>query len=68
MPKSDDGPLVKALEFERDGKVIDTMKISPPVGTYSTRLERIMSGVLIQAADDILVFEVGTDGKRLEYG
>ncbi len=68
MPKSDDGPLVKALEFERDGEVIDTMKISPPVGTYSTRLERIMSGVLIQAADDILVFEVGTDGERIDYG
>lgn len=60
-----DGPMVKALEMERDGEVIDTMKIKPPAGTFSGRLEKIMSGILMQAADDIIIFEVGTDGKRL---
>lgn len=63
---TDDGPKVKALEFERDGEVIDTMKISPPVGSFSRRLEKIMSGILMQAADDVLIFEIGTDGKRLD--
>ena len=63
---ADDGPKVKALEFERDGEVIDTMTIKPPAGTYSPRLQKIMSGILMQAADDILIFEVGTDGKRLD--
>ena len=62
---ADDGPKVKALEFERDGEVIDTMKIKPPAGTYSRRLEKILTGILMQTADDIMVFEIGTDGKRL---
>ncbi len=62
----DDGPMVKALEMVRDGEVIHTMKIKPPVGTFSRRLEKIMRGILMQAADDIIIYEVGTDGKRLE--
>lgn len=61
----DYGPLVAALEMERDGEVIDTMTINPPVGTFSSRLERIMRGVLMQLADDLLIFEVGIDGNRL---
>jgi hypothetical protein len=63
--------MVKALEMERkndDGKyeVVHTMKIKPPAGTFSRRLEKIMSGVLMQAADDVIIYEVGTDGKRLD--
>jgi len=61
-----DGPLVAAMEFERDGEVIDTMKIDPPARSYSRRMEKITKGVLTQAADDILIFEVGVDGKRLD--
>lgn len=62
----DNGPLVKALEFEKDGKVIDIMEISPPVGTFSRRMERLMSGILMQADPEVLIYEVGTDNKRLD--
>lgn len=62
----DNGPLVGALEFEKDGKVIDIMKISPPVGTFSRRMERLMSGILMQADPEVLIYEVGTDNKRLD--
>ncbi len=51
--------------MERDGEVIHTMKIKPPAGTFSRRLEKIMTGILMQAADDVIIYEVGTDGKRL---
>lgn len=66
----DDGALVGSLEIERpddDGRyeVVHTMVIDPPVGTLSARLERVMGGILRNAADDVIVFEVGVDGERL---
>ncbi len=64
--QEDDGPMVAALEFERDGEVIDTMKIDPPAGSFTRRMEKITRGVLTQAADDVLIFEIGVDGKRLD--
>ncbi len=62
----DDGPLVAAVEFERDGEVVDTMKIDPPAGSFSRRMEKITKGVLTHMADDLIMYEVGTDGKRLD--
>ncbi len=64
--KGGDGPLVKAMEFVRDGEIIDTMKIDPPAGSYSRRMEKITRGVLTQAADDVLIYEIGMDGERLD--
>lgn len=64
----DNGPMVAALEFERDGNVIDTMKIDPPVGTFSLRMEKLMSGILMQADPEVIIYEVGTDGKRIFDG
>ena len=56
--------LIKALEVERDGIVISTIKISPPADTLSDRLERVMRGVILKMTDDCIVFEIDTDGKR----
>ncbi len=61
----DDERLVAALEIDRGGETVHTMKIDPPVGEYSRRLERVESGLLINMADDAIFFEVGVDGKRL---
>ncbi len=61
-----DGPLVAAIEFERDGEVIDTMKIDPPAGSFTRRMEKITKGVLTHMADDLIMYEVGTDGNRLD--
>jgi len=66
MTAPDNGPLVKALEFEKDGEVIDIMKISPPIGTFSRRMEKLMSGILMQSDPKVIIYEVGTDDKRLD--
>ncbi len=65
MTIHEDGPLVKALEFEKDGEVIDTMKLSAGIRSFSRRMEKLMSGILMQADPDVIIYEVGTDGKRL---
>ena len=64
--RDDDGRLVIALEFERGGELVHTMKLSQPTGEFSRRLERIESGVLINMAEDAIFFEIGEDGKRLK--
>ena len=65
MTDDDDGRLVTALEFERGGEVVHVMKLKPPVGEFSRRLERVERGILINMADDALFFEIGEDGERL---
>ena len=67
MIDDDDGRLVIALEFERtDGELIYVMKFSQPCGEFSARLERIERGILINMADDyVIFFEIGEDGERL---
>ena len=68
---SDDGRLVGSLEIERkndEGKyiVVNTITIKPPKGEFSRGLEKIMRGILMQGAEDMLIYEIGTDGTRLD--
>ncbi len=50
---------LEAVTFE--GEVLDTIEINPPAGEYSTRLERVMSGLLINARSNVFFREVYAD-------
>ncbi len=53
-----EGQLVKALEAVRDGVVVHTVPLDPPLRSGSRSLGTILSGMLRNSADDIYIREV----------
>lgn len=54
---------VKALNIVRDGEVIHTVKIQPPIGEFSGKVEKVTRGLLkrVRHDDTMLVEEVYED-------